>query len=81
MSIRESSRILVELLVKAFVPEGEPSVVGADETLERRREKQISAKVTYRDPLCSPHYHFVKIAALRFVCLALPAPVAWACRV
>src|SRR3954462_5904665 len=32
----EASRVLLGLLVEAFVPEGGPLVVGIDETLERR---------------------------------------------
>ena len=47
----EASRILSELLVEAFVPEGEPLVVGVDETLERRQGKKIAAKGIYRDPV------------------------------
>ena len=43
-SSREVSRVLLGLLVKVFVPEGEPLVVGIDETLERRWGKKISAK-------------------------------------
>ena len=35
-SSREGARVLLGLLVEAFVPEGEPLVVGIDETLERR---------------------------------------------
>jgi hypothetical protein len=44
----EASRVLLELLVEAFVPEGDPLVVGVDETLERRQGKEISAKGIYR---------------------------------
>ena len=43
-SSREASRVLLGLLVEAFVPEGGPLVLGIDETLERRRGKKISAK-------------------------------------
>ncbi len=50
----EASRVLLELLVEAFVPKGEPLVVGIDETLERRREKKIRAKGIYRDPVLDP---------------------------
>ena len=32
----EASRVLLGLLVEMFVPEGDPLVVGIDETLERR---------------------------------------------
>src|SRR5215216_2365833 len=42
-STQEASRILLALLVEAFVPEG-PLVLGIDETLERRRGKKIAAK-------------------------------------
>ncbi len=42
-SSREVSRVLLELLMKAFVPDG-PLVVGIDETLERRWGKKIAAK-------------------------------------
>jgi DDE superfamily endonuclease len=41
-SSREASRILLGLLVEAFVPEGDPLVVGIDEILERRWGKKIS---------------------------------------
>ena len=44
------SRVLLGLLVEAFVPEGSPLVVGIDETLERRYGKKISARGVYRDP-------------------------------
>jgi hypothetical protein len=80
-SSREASRILLELLVEAFVPGGEPLVVGIDETLERRQGKKIVAKGIYRDPVRSSHSHFVKTSALRWVCLTLLAPVPWASRI
>src|SRR5215213_2353594 len=54
-SSREASRVLLGLLVKAFVPEGSPLVVGIDETLERRWGKKIAAKGVYRDPVRSTH--------------------------
>jgi hypothetical protein len=76
----EASRVLLELLVETFVPEG-PLVVGVEETLERRRGKKISAKGIYRDPVRSSHGHFVKASALRWICLTLLAPVPWASRV
>jgi hypothetical protein len=77
---REVSRVLLRLLVEAFVAEG-PLVVGVDETLERRRGKKISAKGIYRDPVRSSREHFVKTSALRWVCLTLLTPVPWASRV
>ena len=79
-SSREVSGVLLGLLVEAFVPEG-PLVLGIDETLERRRGKNICAKGIYRDPVRSSHEHFVKTSALRWVCLVLLTPVPWAARV
>jgi hypothetical protein len=80
-STQEASRILLGLLVEAFVPEGDPLVVGIDETLERRQGKRITAKGIYRDPVRSSHGHFVKTSALRWVCVTLLAEVPWASRV
>ena len=79
-SSREASRILLELLVEAFAPDG-PLVLGVDETLERRRGKKIAAKGIYRDPVRSTHSHLVKTSALRWACLTLLAPVPGTSRV
>src|SRR3712207_1160699 len=57
------SRVLLESLVEAFVPNG-ALVVGVDETLERRQGKKIRAKGVYRGPVRSSHGHFVKASAL-----------------
>ena len=46
-SSREAGRVLLGLLVEAFVPDGQ-LVLGIDETLERRRGKKISARGIYR---------------------------------
>ena len=60
----KASRVLLGLLVEMFVPEGDPLVVGIDETLERRWGKKISAKGVYRDPVRSTHEEFVKSSVL-----------------
>jgi hypothetical protein len=78
---KEASRILLELLMKAFVAEEAPLVVGVDETLERRRGRKIEAKGIYRDPVRSSHSHFVKTSALRWVCVTLLVEIPWAVRV
>src|SRR3954468_4760828 len=80
-SSREASRVLLGLLVKTFLAEGEPLIVGLDETLERRWGEKIAAKGIYRDPVRSSHGHFVKASGLRWVCLMLLVPVPWASRV
>jgi len=48
---------------------GEPLVLGIDETIERRRGDKITAKGIYRDPVRSSKEHFVKASGLRWVCL------------
>jgi hypothetical protein len=77
----EAGRVLLGLLVKAFVPEGGPLVVGIDETLERRYGKKIAARGVYRDPVRSTHETFVKSSGLRWVCAMLLVEVPWASRV
>jgi hypothetical protein len=80
-SSREVSRVLLGLLVEAFVPDGGPLVVGIDETLERRWGKKISAKGVYRDLVRSTHENFVKASGLRWVCVMLLVEIPWAARV
>src|SRR5215213_7027519 len=77
----KASRVLLGLLVKAFVPEGDPLLVGIDETLERRWGKKISAKGVYREPGRSTHDTFVKTSGLRWVCAMLLVEIPWAARV
>ena len=77
----EVGRVLLGLLVEAFVAEGSPLVVGIDETLERRWGKRIAAKGVYRDPVRSTHEEFVKSSGLRWVCMMLLVDVPWASRV
>jgi len=79
-SSREASRVLLGLLVEAFVPEG-PLVLGVDETLERRWGRRIAPKGTYRDPVRSSREHFVKTSGLRWISVALLVPIPWAGRV
>jgi hypothetical protein len=77
---REAARVLLGLLLDAFVPTG-PVLLGLDDTVERRRGKRISAKGIYRDPVRSSHGHFVKASGLRWLGLMLLVPISWAGRV
>src|SRR5215212_68557 len=64
-SSQKASRVLLGLLVEAFVPGGGSLVVGIDETLERRQGKIILAKGIYRGPVrSSDNHYFVKTSAL-----------------
>lgn len=73
-SSREASRVLLGLLVEAFVPEGEPLVVGIDETLERRRVKEMAATGIYRDPVPPATSTSSKRAAW---CMSLLVRIPW----
>ena len=61
---RAAARVLLGLLLEAFVPKG-PVLLGLDDHIERRRGKCISAKGIYRDPVGSSRGHFVKASGLR----------------
>jgi hypothetical protein len=63
----QGSRILLGLLVKAFVPDGQPLVVGVDDSIERRRGGKIRDKGIYRDPVRSSRGLFVKVEGLRWL--------------
>ena len=80
-SSRALSELLLQLLLRAFVPDDAPVIVGIDETIERRRGGKIAAKGIYRDPVRSSKEHFVKTSGLRWVTLHLLAPIPWVQRV
>src|ERR687889_1406557 len=77
---RAAARVLLGLLLEAFVPTG-PVLLGLDDHIERRRGKRISAKGLYRDPVRSSRGHFVKASGLRWLSLMLLVPISWAGRV
>src|SRR5438270_5166744 len=79
-SSRAASRILLGLLVQAFVPSG-PILVGLDDTIERRWGRKIQARGIYRDPVRSSRSHFVKTSGLRWLSLMLLVEIPWAGRV
>ncbi len=79
-SCREVGHVLLGRVVGAFAPQG-PLVFGLDDTIERRWGSKIKARGIYRDPVRSSHGHFVKASGLRWLTLALLAPVPWAGRV
>jgi hypothetical protein len=76
----EISRVLLMLLLNTFASRG-PTVMGIDDTIERRRGAKIKAKGIYRDPVRSSHSHFVKASGLRWLSLMLLVPLPWAKRV
>ena len=75
------SKILLGLLVTAFVATGGTIVLGADETLERRKGKHIKAKGVFRDAVRSSRKYTVKAFGLRWVSMMLLVNVPWSSRV
>ena len=72
-----AARVLLLLLVAAFVPQG-PVVIGIDDTIERRKGARIAAKGIYRDPVRSSKGCFVKVSGLRWLSLMVLARVPFA---
>ncbi|MFZ1493688.1 MAG: transposase [Candidatus Competibacter denitrificans] len=75
-----TSRVLLDLLVKTFVPTG-PLVMGLDDTIERRWGPKIATRGIYRDPVRSSRGHMIKVSGLRWLSLMLLTPIPWAGRV
>jgi DDE superfamily endonuclease len=80
-SSRELSRRWLVVLVRLFVPGTEPVIVGIDETIERRRGRQIAARGISRDPVRSSKEFCVKTSGWRGISLMLLTAIPWACRV
>jgi hypothetical protein len=66
--------------VAVFIPRG-VVLFGLDDTIERRRGQQITAKGISRDPVRSSHTHVVKASGLRWLAWMLLTPLSWADRV
>jgi DDE superfamily endonuclease len=76
----KARRLLLRLLVAVFIPRG-VVVCGLDDTIERRRGEQITAKGISRDPGRSSHTYGVTASGLRGLACMLLTPRAWAGRV
>ncbi len=80
-SSRQVSRILLRLLLDAFVAPDGTVVLGLDETVERRWGAKIAARGIYRDAVRSSKEFFVKTSGLRWISLMLLTPIPWIGRV
>ena len=76
-----ASRILLGLIVCVFVGMGAPLVIGADETLERRKGNEIKAKGVFRDSARSSRKYTVFSFGLRWISMMVLVPVPWSTRV
>ena len=77
LSNLQASKILLTTLVMTFILNG-TIVCGIDDTIERRKGKNIKAKGIYRDQVRSSHSHFVKVSALRWLSMMLIVEIPWA---
>jgi hypothetical protein len=80
-SARQGSQVLLGLLITLLVPPGATIVLGADDTVERRSGRKISAKGCYRDAVRSSKGHIICCFGLKWVSMMLLVPVPWSRRV
>jgi hypothetical protein len=80
-SARQGSRMLLGLLITLLVPAGATIVFGADDTVERRSGRKITAKGCYRDAVRSSKKHVIRCFGLKWVAMMLLVPVPWSRRV
>jgi DDE superfamily endonuclease len=80
-SARQGSRILLGWLVALLVPPGVPLVLGADDTVERRSGRRITATGCDRDAVRSSHQHVIRCVGLKWVVMMRLVPGPWARRV
>ena len=73
----QASRILLGLLVTAFVAAGVPLVLAADETLERRSGPTSMRWAAFRDAVRSTKKRTVMSFGLRWISMMLLVPVPW----
>lgn len=77
----EASRILLGLIVTAFVVSGAPIIVAADDTVERRSGRRIRARGCYRDAVRSSRGHVIRCFGLKWVSMMALVRVPWSSRV
>ena len=80
-SALQGSRLLLGLLVAILVPAGSPLILGADDTVERRRGKKIPQVGCYRDAVRSSQKHVIHCFGLKWVSMMLLTPVPWSGRI
>ena len=76
----QASRILLGLLL-LLLPAGSVVVIGADDTIERRRGPQIKGVGCYRDPVRSSQQYVVKCFGLKWLALLFLVKLPWSSRV
>jgi hypothetical protein len=80
-SARHGSRMLLGIRLTFVVPPGATIVLGADDTVERRSGRQITAQGGYRDAVRSSKKYVIRCFGLKWVSMMLWVPVPWSRRV
>ena len=80
-SALQGSRILLGVLLLLLVPPGATIVLGADDTVERRSGRKITARGCYRDAVRSSQKHVIRCFGLKWVSMMLLVAVPWSRRV
>jgi DDE superfamily endonuclease len=80
-STRQAGRMLLGVLITWLIPAGATIVLGADDTLDRRSGRKITAKGCYRDAVRSSKKHVIRCFGLKWVSMMLLVPVPWSRRV
>jgi hypothetical protein len=80
-SARQGGRILLGVLMALLVSPGATIVFGADDTLERRSGRKLTAKGCYRDAVRSSKKHVIRCFGLKWVAMMRLVPVPWSRRV
>ena len=73
----EMSRLLLDLLIRTFVPEGAPLVFLIDETLERRQGPKVAYKGGFRDAVRSVGNRVALSLGIRWCVVSLLVKVPW----
>jgi hypothetical protein len=79
-SALQGSRIVLGLLIM-LLPAGSVIVMGADDTIERRRGKKINGLGCYRDPVRSSKKHVIRCFGLKWLSLMVMVKLPWSSRV
>ena len=74
------SKILLGLLITAFLPPESPLVVAVDDHLERRYGRHVACKGRYHDAVRSALRHPVTTSGIRWLCCAAIVPFPWSRR-
>src|SRR5207245_1308967 len=62
-----AARLLLRLLLTAFVPSDARIIIGIDDTIERRWGPKIKGRGIYRDPVRSSQGHLDKVSGFRWL--------------